>query len=167
MKVLVIEDDNTIARAITITLSKYGHEYLHVRTLKEFKEEFDEYFPDAIILDLGLPDSFGVETVINVKNVIYPETLVIIYTANDYVFNEVMDIGVDNFLVKGHFKPSDLPNILNMAKINHKFHNVLNKHKKMMDGEETTWPGKSIDTDKIGDGLILIAQELKTVVESG
>lgn len=167
MRVLIIEDNESVSKTIRFVLSKYNHEFLCISSLKEALEKIEEYLPNVIILDLGLPDSSGIDTVKCIKEKIYSETLLIIYTSNPYIFKEVMEIGVDNFLLKGAFDPSDLPNVLEMAKINHRFNNVLKRHKKIMQGEETTWPGKSVDTNKIGDGLILLANELKTVVDSG
>ena len=60
-RVLVIDDDRALLRALRVTLSARGHDVIVAATGEEglSKAALDE--PDVVLLDLGLPDLDGVE----------------------------------------------------------------------------------------------------------
>ncbi len=59
---------------------------------------------DAIVLDLGLPDSFGLETYTKVRESA-PDTPILIVTGNDdrELLANAMNNGADNYLIKEAF----------------------------------------------------------------
>ena len=60
MKILIIEDDAGLNRGISFALEQEGYETFGARTLREGKGIFEREKPDAVILDLNLPDGDGI-----------------------------------------------------------------------------------------------------------
>ena len=61
MQVLLIEDDITIAAALTQTLKNEGFTVNHLTHGKQAVASIKTELPDIVILDLGLPDIDGTE----------------------------------------------------------------------------------------------------------
>jgi two-component system, OmpR family, KDP operon response regulator KdpE len=61
--VLVVEDEAAMSRALRINLRARGYEVITTRTGQEALAEAGRQPPDAVILDLGLPDLDGVEVI--------------------------------------------------------------------------------------------------------
>jgi two-component system, OmpR family, KDP operon response regulator KdpE len=62
-RVLVVEDDPQLLRAMRITLAARGHEVIPVATGRRALSEASAARPDLVVLDLGLPDLDGVEVI--------------------------------------------------------------------------------------------------------
>ena len=60
-KILVIEDEKSIARFISTVLSGNGYEAMQARTGAEAMSMISSHCPDLVILDLGLPDMDGLD----------------------------------------------------------------------------------------------------------
>ncbi|MCI9482703.1 MAG: response regulator transcription factor, partial [Oscillibacter sp.] len=60
-KILVIEDEKSIAQFIAAVLSENGYETVQARSGAEALSMISSHCPDLIILDLGLPDMDGLE----------------------------------------------------------------------------------------------------------
>src|SRR5207244_3787481 len=60
-RVLVVEDDEAIADVLRRTLRQEGHEVRSSVDGVEALVAAEEFAPDVVILDLGLPDLDGVE----------------------------------------------------------------------------------------------------------
>ena len=60
-KILVVEDEKSIAHFISSVLSANGYEAMQARSGSEALSIISSHCPDLIILDLGLPDMDGLE----------------------------------------------------------------------------------------------------------
>lgn len=58
-RVLVVEDDDGVATVLTMCLSNAGFEVGQTATGKEALRILDIELPDAVVLDLDLPDQLG------------------------------------------------------------------------------------------------------------
>ncbi|NQT05809.1 MAG: response regulator, partial [Dehalococcoidia bacterium] len=69
MKILIIEDDRAIVEAISLTLQLNWPDTILLSTHlgEEGIELFQSENPDAIILDLGLPDISGFEVLKRIR----------------------------------------------------------------------------------------------------
>jgi DNA-binding response OmpR family regulator len=57
--VLIVEDDPAVARILRVCLRRAGFETIEAETGGEALKKMDEGPPDAVLLDLGLPDGLG------------------------------------------------------------------------------------------------------------
>ena len=61
--ILVVEDDTPVRNLITTTLKTHEYRYLSAQNGASAVMEALSHNPDIVLLDLGLPDMDGVETV--------------------------------------------------------------------------------------------------------
>lgn len=54
-RILLVEDDAALADAITKVLTAWGHEVQKVRDFRRVTEEFAEWKPQIVLMDLMLP----------------------------------------------------------------------------------------------------------------
>ena len=54
-RILLVEDDAALADAITQVLTAWGHEVQKVRDFRHVTEEFAEWKPQIVLMDLMLP----------------------------------------------------------------------------------------------------------------
>ena len=101
MKVLVIEDDTGMGKALHVGVREAGHECVLVRDgLRGLEEAASQQF-DAIILDLRLPGMGGLEVLAAIRRQ-GVRTPVLLLTAQGSVEERVagLDAGADDYLVK-------------------------------------------------------------------
>ena len=60
-KILVVEDEQSIAHFISTILNTNGYEAMQARSGQEALSMISSHCPDLIILDLGLPDMDGMD----------------------------------------------------------------------------------------------------------
>ena len=99
-KVLVIEDEKTIAQFIAAILSGSGYEALQARTGSEALSMISSHCPDLVILDLGLPDMDGCEVLRQLRR--WTRTPVIVVSARSEEDEKVkaLDLGADDYITK-------------------------------------------------------------------
>ncbi|MDR3597951.1 response regulator transcription factor [Clostridium sp.] len=100
MKILLVEDDMTLAMGIEYSLKNEGFEVIHVNTLGKARQAFIEPQIDMILLDVTLPDGNGYELCKEIR--IEKDTPIIFLTACDEEVNVVLglDMGADDYLTK-------------------------------------------------------------------
>lgn len=101
MNLLVIEDDQSLGKAIQRGLAEAGHECQWTRSGRRGLEEALTQRFDAIVLDLMLPDLSGMEIVTGLREQSI-RTPVLILTARSSVDDRVsgLNAGADDYLVK-------------------------------------------------------------------
>jgi two-component system response regulator QseB len=108
MRVLLVEDDESLGEGLCSGLTEYDHIIDWIRDGELAKRAIDSEFFDIIILDLGLPKLSGMQLLRHLRNVETPNygTPVLILTANDEIQDRVqgLDTGADDYLTK----PCDL-----------------------------------------------------------
>ena len=60
-RILLVEDDPAIARSIIYTLERDGLSVTHSLLLGDARIQISRQAPDAVILDVGLPDGSGLD----------------------------------------------------------------------------------------------------------
>src|ERR1019366_7318841 len=67
-RVLVIDDDKALLRALRVALSAKGHEVLVAATAEDGLASLALRAPEVVVLDLGLPDLDGLEVVRRIRS---------------------------------------------------------------------------------------------------
>src|SRR5699024_684588 len=109
MHVLLVEDDDLIARGISAGLELADITMDHVGTLSHAQAAFENFHTDVIILDLSLPDGDGLSALKKWRGAGLT-TPVLILTARDAVPDKVagLSAGGDDYLPK----PFDLDELI-------------------------------------------------------
>lgn len=101
MRLLLVEDDEHLGRAVQTGLAQQGHavDWLQDGVAAELAARDGEY--DAILLDLGLPRQDGMQVLGNLRRDGFAAPILII-TARDEIRDRVqgLDAGADDFIVK-------------------------------------------------------------------
>ena len=101
MRVLVIEDDDAVSAAIRRALLLGGYEVITAPNGEQGLLSAQTDVPDAIILDLGLPDIDGMQVAKTLRGT-GNRTPILMLTARDAVDDRVdgLEAGADDYLVK-------------------------------------------------------------------
>ncbi|MBA2308246.1 MAG: response regulator transcription factor [Pseudonocardiales bacterium] len=97
---LLVEDDRAVAAAIVRALRDRGHQVRAVGTALDALREISSEDVELVILDLGLPDLDGVDTLRLIRGV--SKVPVVVATARSDEGNVVklLDAGADDYLIK-------------------------------------------------------------------
>lgn len=106
-RILVVDDETTIADVICLALRTQGIDTLHVMLAQAAREALARNTFDAVVLDVGLPDGNGFELVKEIRR--ESEIPILLVTAlNDEVDRIVgLEIGADDYISKP-FSPREL-----------------------------------------------------------
>ena len=101
MRILVIEDDDSVRVAIRRALLLAGHDVIETASGGDGLRRASDDVPDAIVLDLGLPDIDGTEVCRTLRRA-GNRTPVLMLTARAAVGERVegLEAGADDYLVK-------------------------------------------------------------------
>ena len=100
MTVLVIDDEVQIRRLLKITLEAAGIDVVEADTGRIGLEEAARAHPDAIVLDLGLPDMGGLEVLKLLREWSKVPVLVLTVLAAEADKVSALDAGADDYLTK-------------------------------------------------------------------
>ncbi|BDU10106.1 two-component system, response regulator [Aurantimicrobium sp. INA4] len=100
MRVLVVEDDQSVADGILDGLSGTAFDTRHVTTGEDALKELLSFEPEIVLLDLGLPDMDGTEVCRKMRAV--SGVPIIVVSARDEEIDRVvaLEIGADDYVVK-------------------------------------------------------------------
>jgi two-component system, OmpR family, KDP operon response regulator KdpE len=98
--ILIIDDEVQIRRLLEITLSSYGYKISEATTGKQGLIAAATNHPDLIILDLGLPDTDGIEVLRKLREW-YQRPIIILSVKNseEDIVNS-LDSGANDYLAK-------------------------------------------------------------------
>lgn len=100
LDILVIDDEVQIRRLLRITLESAGHAVREVETGQLGLDEVARRAPDAVILDLGLPDLPGLEVLRRLGEWSRVPVLVLTVRAAESDKVAALDAGADDYLTK-------------------------------------------------------------------
>jgi len=106
-KVLVVDDEKTLVKALTFNLEKEGYEVVTAYDGEEALKQVESDNPDLVILDLMLPGLDGFEVCRRVrKNLDIP---IIMLTAKGDDIDKILglELGADDYITKP-FNPREL-----------------------------------------------------------
>ena len=99
-EVLVIDDEVQIRRLLRMTLEEAGYAVREADTARAGQDEVLRHVPDAIILDLGLPDESGVEMLKRLREWNPVPVLILSVFGQEGSKVAGLDAGADDYLTK-------------------------------------------------------------------
>ena len=99
-RILIVEDEKNIAGFMTTILTSNGYEVLHAGTGAEALMLVSSHCPDAMILDLGLPDMDGQRIIRTVRE--WSQLPILVVSARSHERDKVsaLDLGADDYVTK-------------------------------------------------------------------
>lgn len=99
-KVFIIEDDESLRRELATVLELDGYEPCACIDFEHAAQEVLALRPDAVILDLRLPDTDGLSICRDIRA--SSEVPILVLTSSDAEFDEIMSmkLGADDYLAK-------------------------------------------------------------------
>lgn len=100
LRVLIIDDERAIRRFLKTTLKAHGYQVFEAATGEEGLAAVAQHRPDLIILDLGLPDTSGIEVTHRLRE--WAAVPIIILSVHDQESGKIaaLDAGADDYLTK-------------------------------------------------------------------
>nr|WP_317357073.1 response regulator transcription factor [uncultured Tyzzerella sp.] len=100
LKILVVDDDEHIAELISLYLNKEGYETREVYSGRKAIEEFSNFSPHLVLLDIMLPEIDGYQICREIRKI--SSVPIIMLTAKGEIFDKVLglELGADDYIVK-------------------------------------------------------------------
>lgn len=98
--ILVIDDEAQIRRLIGAALTRAGYDVIDAANAREAVARVASRKPDAVLIDLGLPDRDGLELVANFAS--KGDMAILVVSARDATDEKVaaLDLGADDYVTK-------------------------------------------------------------------
>ena len=100
LRILVVEDDIPIRNLISTTLKAHDYKYITAKDGENAIIQASTHNPDIILLDLGLPDTDGVEIIKKIRT--WSNVPIIVISARNEDSDKInaLDNGADDYLTK-------------------------------------------------------------------
>ena len=121
LKVLVIDDSNTIRRSAEIFLKQGGHEVLLAEDGFDALAKVNDYQPDLIFCDILMPRLDGYQTCAIIKrNARFSNVPIVMLSSKDGVFDKARGrmVGSQDYLTKPFTKDQLLQTVLELGNAN-------------------------------------------------
>jgi len=101
MRILVVDDDRAVRDALRRALTLGGYEVALAEDGQSALELVVQEIPDAVVLDVGMPDIDGLEVCRRLR-LLGNRVPILILTARDAVADRIdgLDVGADDYMVK-------------------------------------------------------------------
>jgi len=105
LRIIVADDDNDTVLSLMLLLRDEGHEVLGVRKSRDVLNAVKTFRPDAVLLDIAMPELSGWEIARQIREKVSRRPLLVgisgeYIKAVDKILSDV--IGFDHYLVKPH-----------------------------------------------------------------
>ena len=99
-KVLVVDDEPPLARALAINLRAHGWEVVTAHDGRSALDAAATEHPDVVLLDLGLPDMDGTEVIAGLRG--WNSVPIVVLSARQHGEDKVeaLDLGADDYVTK-------------------------------------------------------------------
>jgi DNA-binding response OmpR family regulator len=107
-KILVVEDDDSIRKFISINLKRNNFEVYEAPNGEYALDNIKSISPQVVILDIMLPGINGYDVCVKIREK-YPKILIVMLTAKNQDMDKIMglELGADDYIVKP-FNPLEL-----------------------------------------------------------
>ncbi|KAB2846093.1 MAG: response regulator [Hyphomicrobiaceae bacterium] len=149
-RVLVVDDEPQIQRFLKPSLSAAGYEVIAALTGREALKAAATEAPDAILLDLGLPDMDGKEVIGQIRS--WSQVPIIVLSARGEEAEKIaaLDLGADDYVNKP----------FGIGELSARLRTSL-RHAARMAGEETRYESGALAVDIAAHTVTLSGQPVK------
>lgn len=100
-RILLIEDDQLIRKAVEAKLKKSGYEVIACENGKDGMASFESQSPDLVLTDVMLPYISGLEIVSQVKSAARSVPVIIFSSmGQEKIVEQAFDLGADDYITK-------------------------------------------------------------------
>ena len=149
-RIMIVEDEKSIAGFIKAILSSNGYDAMVVQTGSEALSMISSHCPDLVILDLGLPDIDGTKIITEVRSWTQLPIIVVSARGNEQDKITALELGADDYITKP-FGAGEL-----LARIRVALRHTRNSTGPLADGGSFTAGDLTVDYNK---HQVLIAGE--------
>jgi len=110
-KVLIVEDDNILAKAFRIALTNDGYEIKVAVDGDEAVKAVKEFRPNLVLLDLMLPKKSGEEVLVEIKKDIKLKDIPVLIStvkADAGSISRCVELGARGYFIKAHYTLEDI-----------------------------------------------------------
>jgi two-component system KDP operon response regulator KdpE len=100
IRVLVVDDDRPLARALAINLKAHGYDVTVAHDGRTALTEVARAHPAVVVLDLGLPDVDGIEVLAGIRGWSAIPVIVLSARSTSAEKVEALDAGADDYVTK-------------------------------------------------------------------
>jgi len=98
--ILIVEDDDTISNFIASVLVSHDYRFIKAKTGQEATAMVSSYMPDLVLLDLGLPDTDGIEILKQLRTWTKMPVVVVSSRGHEREKVKALDLGADDYIMK-------------------------------------------------------------------
>ena len=99
-EILCVEDDRSVLNLLSMTLKMHEYAYYTASTGQDALTMMTSHKPDLVLMDLGLPDTDGVEVIRTIRSWSQVPIIVISARGEESDKIEALDAGADDYLTK-------------------------------------------------------------------
>ena len=99
-KILVVEDDKSIASFLQTVLETNGYQVLTAERCCQGMMVFSSHLPDLVVLDLGLPDVDGLDFIRHVRQSSAAPIIVLSARSGESDKVAALDLGANDYITK-------------------------------------------------------------------
>ena len=99
-KILLVEDDSALAAAIEKTLGEYGNETKTVTDFRNITNEFLQYEPQLVLLDIKLPYYNGFHWCTEIRKLSKVPVVFLSFASDNMNIVTALSLGADDFIAK-------------------------------------------------------------------
>lgn len=103
-KILIVEDDEVIAKTLKVHLEKWGYEAVCVQDFNHVMECFVKEQPSIVLMDIGLPFFNGYHWCTQIRNISQVPVIFLSSMSDNMNIVMAMNMGGDDFITKPYFK---------------------------------------------------------------
>lgn len=151
MKILLIEDNLSIAKGLEYTFNELNYEIINKTNLKEASMYLIDNIPSLIILDISLPDGDGFSFYENIIKKLNIKTIILTAKDDEDDIVKGLELGANDYITKP-FKTKEL-----IARVN----KVLHSDKVILKSKNITFDLNKMEVRKNDELISLTSLELR------
>lgn len=151
MKILLIEDNLSIAKGLEYTFNELNYEIINKTNLKEASMYLIDNIPSLIILDISLPDGNGFSFYENIIKKLNIKTIILTAKDDEDDIVKGLELGANDYITKP-FKTKEL-----IARVN----KILHSDKIVLKSKNITFDLNKMEVRKNDELVLLTSLELR------